>query len=100
MVKPSISLSLHLEYLCFILNLSIALYFRLWSKKYPIMIELKKKSLQHQRRSVDGEVAVEEEVNADVEAAADEKFEEILNDECEEEVLYLFARADREKDIW
>ena len=61
---------------------------RMWSKKYPLFIELPKTGL-----------SVEKKDNVD-ETAQVMGFDVIKNNECDDKVLVLFARTSREKEEW
>ncbi|XP_030847627.1 testis-expressed protein 2 isoform X1 [Strongylocentrotus purpuratus] len=64
---------------------------RLWSKKYPLFIELPKKGISVEKKDVSP---------PDDEAAQGLGFDVIKKDECDDKVLVLFARTGREKEEW
>lgn len=66
---------------------------RLWSKKYPICIELPEKGMSIKRQEI--KTSFDDETGVD---AGD--FEVIKKEECEDKLLTLFARTGREKEEW
>lgn len=61
---------------------------RVWSKKYPICIALKKKGSKETSQ------------NPETLPESDQGFEIIDKDNCDPSILYLFARTCREKEEW
>ncbi|XP_072049026.1 testis-expressed protein 2-like isoform X2 [Amphiura filiformis] len=66
---------------------------RLWSKKYPICIELPKKGVSVEKKDP------EQVRMADLDAQ-EWGFDVVKKEECDDQVLYLFARTGREKEEW
>nr|XP_054762947.1 testis-expressed protein 2-like [Lytechinus pictus] len=64
---------------------------RLWSKKYPLFIELPKKGLSVEKKDVSP---------PDDGTAQGMGFDVVKKDECDDKVLVLFARTGREKEEW
>ncbi|XP_072167729.1 testis-expressed protein 2-like isoform X1 [Diadema setosum] len=64
---------------------------RLWSKKYPLFIELPKKGLSVEKKDISP---------PDDGVAQGLGFDVIKNEECDDKVLILFARTSREKEEW
>ena len=74
---------------------------RLWSKKYPICIELSFKDKSQHSESSSAESQTQQ--KKDTSSSKQESFHgfEIVNEEkCEEVTLYLFSRTCREKEDW
>ncbi|XP_071797789.1 testis-expressed protein 2-like isoform X2 [Asterias amurensis] len=65
---------------------------RLWSKKYPICIELPKKGFLVERKE-----APERTDDVDAKALG---FDYIQKEECHDRILYLFTRTSRDKEEW
>ncbi len=65
---------------------------RLWSKKYPICIELPKKGFLVERKE-----APEKTEDNDAKAMG---FDYIQKEECDDRILYLFTRTSRDKEEW
>ena len=66
---------------------------RLWSKKYPICIELPKKGMSVEKKDP-------EQVRMTDLDAKEWGFDVVKKEECDDQVLYLFARTGREKEEW
>ncbi|KAK3091537.1 hypothetical protein FSP39_020588 [Pinctada imbricata] len=77
---------------------------RLWSKKYPICIELVKKDkpLEKKERTMSDSV-LDKTTDSGTILPRDETFhgfELVTNEKCDDNILYLFARTSREKEDW